>query len=102
MALEQKSYIGTSTGNTWLDLITGAATVTSLTLANLSLGDVSVAVQISKASGGSAYIVPDHTLPMRGSSRMALPAVVLEEGDKLQVKSSSSVDWVASITRAVV
>lgn len=95
MAVVQISNGASTSGDTWTDLMTGAATVTSLVLANKSFGSARVSVRIMK--GASPYlIVPEDELPQGASARLRLPAVVLEAGDKLQVKSIGGVDWIAS------
>ncbi|GAA5231740.1 hypothetical protein FOZ76_11675 [Verticiella sediminum] len=96
MALQQISRIVSTSGDTWADLVTGAATVTSLVLANKGITPSRVGVRIYKANATSSLIVPGDELAGGASARLRLPAVVLEAGDKLQVRSLGGVDWTAS------
>lgn len=96
MQITQISRIATTTGDSWTNLIDVACTVTSLVLAARSMGESAVSVRIQKADTTTAFIVPSDALPEGGSARLRLPSVVLEEDDKLQVKSTGQVDWVAS------
>ena len=97
MALTQISRVAATSGNTWSNIMTGPGTVTSLILANKTVGPSVVSVRISKASPAStALIIPNDEIAHGGSSRLRLPSIVLEAGDTLQVKSIGGVDWVAS------
>ena len=95
MALTQISRIATTSGDTWASIVTGPATVTSLVLANKTVGPSLVSVRINKGAT-QATIVASDQVAHGGSSRLRLPSIVLETGDTLQVKSVGGVDWVAS------
>lgn len=95
MPVEAKSWGASTSGDTWTDLVPIKANVSSVILANKSFGAARVSMRIMK--GATPFIVvPDDELPQGGSARLRLPAVVLETGDKLQVKSVGGVDWLAS------
>jgi hypothetical protein len=95
MALTQISRVASTSGDTWISLMTGPATVTSLVLANKTVGPSRVSVRINKGAT-QALLVPDDEIAHGGSSRLRLPSIVLEAGDSLQVKSIGGVDWTAS------
>lgn len=95
MALIQISRVAATSGDTWASIVVGPATVTSLVLANKTVGPSRVSVRINKGAT-QALLVPEDELAHGGSSRLRLPSIVLEAGDTLQVKSIGGVDWVAS------
>lgn len=91
----QKSWARSTSGDTWQDLVPGAATVQAVTLANTSFGAARVSMRLLK--GSTPYsIIPDDELPQGASYRFRNPSIVIEAGDKLQVKSVGGVDWIAS------
>lgn len=93
--LSPMSRAASTSGDTWTDLVTGAAVVLAITLANKSFGTARVSMRMMK--GSTPYeLIPDDALAQGASARLALSRLVLEAGDKLQVKSVGGVDWVAS------
>lgn len=93
--LSPMSRAVTTAGDAWADLVSGAAVVLAVTLANKSFGTARVSMRMLK--GSTPYdLVPDDALAQGASARLAFSRLVLEAGDKLQVKSVGGVDWVAS------
>lgn len=97
MAFLPISAIVTTTGDAWTDLMSGPSVVTQVICANTTVGDARVSVRLQKGSK-TGVLVPNAILPEGGSYRFRVGAISLASGDKLQAKSSGSVDWTVSGT----
>lgn len=98
MAQTPLSAVLSTSGDTWTTLITGASggtQVTQVTCANSAFGQAKVSMRFTKGSA-SAFIVPGDALPDGRPYRFRVGALTLMSGDKLEVKSIGSVDWVLS------
>ncbi|MNO46258.1 hypothetical protein D3C76_365420 [compost metagenome] len=97
MGLAQKTWIANTTGDTWTDLATGVATISSV-LINALAADARVALRLVLKGGATSSILPGNLLGANLPHRPALGALSLGVGDKLQCLSSAPVDWIASGT----
>lgn len=98
MAQTPLSAVLSTSGDTWMTLVTGASAgtqVTQVTCASNAFGQAKVSMRFTKGST-SAVIVPGDALPEAASYRYRVGALTLMSGDKLEVKSIGSVDWTLS------
>ncbi|MNM35030.1 hypothetical protein D3C81_456960 [compost metagenome] len=93
--LAYASKLAASQGDSWVDLVTGPATVRALLVTKGGMDDAALGVQLRKNNGQTAAIIVREDLKEAGSKRLVAP-IVLGAGDKLQVKSDYRVEWIAT------
>ncbi|MFJ3259640.1 hypothetical protein ACIPK7_05255 [Pseudomonas sp. NPDC086581] len=97
MAVPLKTWVGNSSGDTWVDLAAGTATLSSV-LINALGTDARVALRLVLKSGATSYLLPGNLLQAGQAHRPAVGGLALGVGDKLQCLSDARVDWIASGT----
>lgn len=95
MALTLKSWsLAAYTAGAWTDFVVGDAggsTVRSVSLANTTVGDISVSMRkVSSAGAALAIIVPPVDLAAGAAYALDVPAINLVSGQKVQVSCAAT------------
>lgn len=94
--MAKATYINTTTGGGWTDIVTGECTIASLVMTATSQTTL-VALRILKGGTTPALILPGNTLSLNTPHRPAVGSITLKATDKLQCLSEFPVDWITTV-----